>query len=785
MYLEVYINSDKIDLYEGEGITINSSVLNIQDITKNTTDYSRDFTVPASAANNKLFKHYYDADIENGFDGRVAHNAYIYLGGVLFRFGKLLLSNVKIKNGKPESYALNFWGNIKGLKDTFNEDKLTDLDLSAYDHNYTSANVELGLRSSLFSGAVKYTPLVKRQYYYNSDASDLTNETNLVNIAYNSASGDNGILWNELRPSLNLLKVIEAIESKYEITFSRHFFGRTEISSIYLWLNNKSTDDIGTVSAITDWDGGDAGYMNQATDEATYTLLWSGTSGFNKRLMKLTWTVAPEAGFGSVPYTARVLVDGEVHTEKSMTGTDNLVAVLIGDGDVEVQFEIETNLSFEYACSLSQQEVNGYQWPTDTEQVVTSSSNVLSSGVIVSAALPDMKVIDFVKGLASMFKLVIIPTDIDEYYVNDSVAYYKEGVLRDLTKYIKSDSITVSRGNVLKSIEYKFKEPATILAKQFYLDNEKYYGNEEAILTDENGEQLTGEPSTINLPFEQVIYERLTDEQGGITSVQYGAIVDQNINPVNIAAHLHYVNTADIGTKTVAFIDDSGVKNELTGYINFPSHNYKYFSVDEDKFSLLFSQEFNTYNGELIQATLYDNYHRDYVESVFDVRRRNFAFDAVIPNWMLIDIKLNDIIVINENIFRLNNFTVNLATGETKLNLSSIFNLPVAYFTTAKTEIVLSSEAQDYAAYITNLYPWSYQKYDDGDGFDWVSVDDDENGNIVFTVAVNTGGSRSCRVRIVNTESLDEIYFTIVQLVNNNFTIDTTDITIDTSLITI
>ena len=58
--IDIYIEGKRLDLFEDENITINSSVQNINDISKVFTDFSQSFTVPASQNNNKIFKHYYN-----------------------------------------------------------------------------------------------------------------------------------------------------------------------------------------------------------------------------------------------------------------------------------------------------------------------------------------------------------------------------------------------------------------------------------------------------------------------------------------------------------------------------------------------------------------------------------------------------------------------------------------------------------------------------------------------------------------------------------------------------
>ena len=52
--VNLFINGELLDQYADESVDIVSSVLDVSDITKNTGDYSKSFTVPASKNNNRL-----------------------------------------------------------------------------------------------------------------------------------------------------------------------------------------------------------------------------------------------------------------------------------------------------------------------------------------------------------------------------------------------------------------------------------------------------------------------------------------------------------------------------------------------------------------------------------------------------------------------------------------------------------------------------------------------------------------------------------------------------------
>jgi len=58
----------KVDLFKDENIELNSSVSNINDISKTFSDFSQSFTIPASDKNNAVFLHYYNTDIDSVFN---------------------------------------------------------------------------------------------------------------------------------------------------------------------------------------------------------------------------------------------------------------------------------------------------------------------------------------------------------------------------------------------------------------------------------------------------------------------------------------------------------------------------------------------------------------------------------------------------------------------------------------------------------------------------------------------------------------------------------------------
>ena len=151
--VQLYIGDTRIDLFEDETITLNQSIQNVRDISKVFTDFSQTFTVPASRNNNKIFKHYYNYNIDNGFDARKKASAKIELNSKKFRDGKIRLDGVNLKHGSPNSYRITFFGNTVSLKDLLAEDNLASLDwLNKLSLDYDSSTV-----LQAFNGGVRTT----------------------------------------------------------------------------------------------------------------------------------------------------------------------------------------------------------------------------------------------------------------------------------------------------------------------------------------------------------------------------------------------------------------------------------------------------------------------------------------------------------------------------------------------------------------------------------------------------------------------------------------------------
>ena len=798
MINQVYIGTDRVDLYGDENVEIISSVLDISDITLNTTDYSKSFAVPASKSNNKLFKHWYNADIDGGFDARTKVSGTILLAGKPFKTGKWRLQKVNLKKGKPSSYTINFFGDLTSLVDTLKKDELSDLDLSAYNHEYISGIIKSGLVDSVTTGIdsagsptvipandLIYNLFVKKQYYINSTSGDNTQTETLANISYGGGPLT-GVVWDDLRPSIKLLAIIEAIETDYGLTFTRDFFGTTEFSELYLWINPSQERETGGASQRVNWDGGSSFWMDQGTDVGTYISTSSPVRFFFNQIR-----VIPSAGYEAFEYTIKTYVDGEsvqelVTTGEDVSSWDNLDTL---DVNNSVYYEVICNQEFKYTATLRQNQLEDLTTLIRLE-ITTATENTIDSVFVVSEEMPKLKIIDFLKGLFNAYKLIVITQPNGDIYIDSLNSYYSKGNLYDITKYVDFESVDVERGKILNEISFKFAEPTTILNKQFEKLTGLAFGDEEALLNDDLGEPLDGDSLTFKLPFEQFVYERLrdiNDTNNGTnrSNVMYGAIIDEELAPASPKPHIFYSQRIAIQTKTIAFVDEIGGRVELSGQLNVPTHANNLIS---GSFSTIFGAEFNEWDGILIENTLYKNHHEQYVLDIFNIKKRSFKYTAQMPSFIMTNLALNDVVKIRENYYRINKFNYNLLTDKTTFDLINSFDNDLSQFTSSTTSINTLSPAITEIISITNSVGATSLKVDAGDGTAWIT---DSIGATVatfnkLTLAIDentTAFNRMMFVVVTQAVTGTEITITITQQAKAT-TFDSDIIKFDSDLIT-
>lgn len=658
MAVDIYIEGERIDIFDDETITINSSVQNVKDISKIFSDFSQSFSVPASANNNNIFKRYYNADVDGGFDARIRKDAVIDIDTLDFKRGKISLESVKIEENDPVHYSIVFYGDTVKIKDLLGDDKLPDLDwLDNFDHDYTDANVKTGLTTGLNftvdtilrEAAIVY-PLIsyKKQWYYDSAASTDTSTDTLTDIAYH-ASKTLGVSFTELRPAIKLELILDAITDKYGLTFTEDFFGTDLFKDIYVNIYNNESSELANGLDVYD------------TAAGTFTVL---TNQYKYRA-----TVTPDGGFTTVPYKIRMYNNDVIIYESAswLTGTNQKEAKISVDIDLihdyNVKAEIITEVDFEFSVDQRLKEVGLFF--DNTLYNTTYAGRVIDLNANITTQIKDIKVYDFLVGLFKMFNLVVTP-DGDDLYINDLQSWYETGNIYDVTPYVDTKSETVKKSDIYNVLAFRFKESKSILATAFKNNNNISYGNLEQKLEDDSGELINGTTLNIDSIFENPIFERLFDTNGNTeTTIQYGLMADENLNSQVGEPFLMYLPKASLSANSIGWNPLTGYE-EITTSVFMPSHSQL---LDEESFSLNFNAEINEYTSQVFLDTLYQRFYADYIGDIFSVKRRLYDFKSILPIELKNKLKLNDRLIIRDRRYIINSITTNLTTLEENLEL--------------------------------------------------------------------------------------------------------------------
>ena len=791
--VSLYIEGVKIDLSDKEGINIKLNSQDINDISKVNAGYSKDFSVMATKNNNKFFKHYYNADITGGFDARVKKSGTIYLDDLFFISGKIRLTTTVLENNLIVSYRIQFEGDVVNVKDVLGDKKLKDLDLSMFNHAYNSANVLQGLTDSLFSGSVIY-PLISPVNRYLFDSSDsFVNTENTKNIHYNSSEAEQSINYNELKPAIRVADLIFQIEQQNGFNFVGDFFTRDYYNNLFMWFSNK--DGLIDVTANTQqnlivYDNPSQFFLNNTTIDID---LVKNSSSDTYIGLTLSNTITISAGFESIPYSYVITVDNvEVYRQNNITGTQTIEYFINSSTSTGlINFYIETNTTLSYISDLTQ--IANF---LSIGNIVVENSNSLltniASQVILNQQAPDLKQIDLITGIIKMFNIALTAQQNGDILWQTLPDYYSSGKeLIDFDKYINIDKTNISRGKLNNEFAFNYEEPTTILAEQFKNNNPDAYGDLTEELKDDNGDLLDGDKLEIKLPFENMVNERLRDLANNTNiSFQYGYSVDKSLNPVNPKPVLFYNNRNT--SPGIGFKDDANVTFELdtNALLNTPNNTNSL--TDNTKQSINFSSELSTYNFGIMNNTLYNAFYSDYISDLFSPQRRVYIFDAVIPNFILANINLNDRLIIQNKRYIINSINSNLTTGKTKLELiNDIYEageLIGNRFFAEPDFFVIEANSQDIQSTIFNNGQTTLSLVDEGDGiFGSIVGANPFNGvtTKTFEIQQNTTGLQ--RVMSVLCDNGTET-FKITILQNGSdvevITFDSTTITFDNTNIT-
>jgi len=656
MELAIYIQGTRLDLFDDESVLMNLGVKNVSDISKVKIDYTQTFNVPASPSNNQVFTHWYDASIDGTFNANLRINAYIEINSLPFRYGSIQLMESKIKKGSPYSYSITFFSIAVNLSDLFADDTLADLDLSFFDHPYTANDVVNAMRSLSIDNGDIYYPLISA---VNEMSIGTTGTRDLIDP-------DNEITYRELKPALREIRIIEAIEIKYGVKFSRDFFGRVVFSNRYLWLHKESgaMKAFGTKLTANITGPGSLGDIGVSVSIINDTITYQKYVGITQKIT--LFKVMPAVGFEEVPYKIFIENNGVQISENEFTGANTAI---FSDGipgiDNVLKFKVQAAAEFNFTTRIL---VRRNSPVGHTDKATSTPLQTVTGRVVVSEQIPDMKVKEYLNSLISEFNLILVPVKENEFIIDSLTDWYDKGKAYDITALVDIDETTVKRADVKKQIDFVYSEAGTILAKRYQDNNDIGYGDLRAKF-----DQIAGNELKIESQFENMLFERLPNEATGeLTDLQAGYSIDSELKPYK-GKPIHFYRNGWTYAEVGQPIYISGIP--LGRIFHTASENN--ILIEQVTSSVNFGSDTSSYLYQPIERSLYFNFWKSFIEDLYNRKTRVYTVKCKLPIYILYPLSLNDRFIIKDVKYKISIANINLLDGQTTLELFSDFSPPI------------------------------------------------------------------------------------------------------------
>ena len=517
--LRLTIDGNEIELYENEPVNLSYQFSNLQEINASSSNFSQTFRVPLTKKNQDYFGAVNEFGLIPDWDPKTKVDAELSYNTIPVMRGFVQVKAVYVQKGKYADVELVFFGETANLSRDIGDAMLTDLNLSAYDHDLNATNLAASWAGTLSSGVIRY------------GLPDKGKNWTSANIWTSSDPLEHG----DFTPYFRVSKLFETILREAGYTYTSDFFDNED--DLYLMLYNglftpASNDD-------TDFSAdqilvGLSSNLTGLTAHPNFTSItaWSESSPFydqNNRFTSGTTYTVPYRAY----YRFRVNVYGRldhdtgdfVSMRLSRNGSelwtfiDNFESPEFNDIthallSPEFVMEAGDTVEFQYVVGNSSHPL-ALDGGTEVSNLTTwwqvAYISTIGLDINVTKNLPEIKQIDFVSGLQKMFNLVFIPdrNNPKKLYIEPFNDYLASGTKKDWTNKIDlTKDLTIEPTTDLQSRRYDWTHSngKDVLNEAVFKSTSRVYGRYR--VDDPNNDFASGNKE-IKSPFAPHVVSRI------------------------------------------------------------------------------------------------------------------------------------------------------------------------------------------------------------------------------------------------------------------------------------
>ena len=720
-----------LDLEDSESINYKLTVKDLNDITKIFSPFTQSFNIKATDKNKILCGFVGNEKILRA-NNTGEFDSMIYISGFLFQSGKLSFEESDYEFLDQKTFKTNFASNLTSLTDKLGDLTIQDLfgdfdPLVKIDWNRSKLKDNLSsVKNVTLANGIEFkygVPFISNNRVWTWDPDNLAIVDNIAYQNNRSETSVNFINIGEVRPAVNYMSIMNHLLLKIGTPVICPLFEKPEVKDLFAWCNSESlVVPNATAFPLINYDPFvNLRYsINSQIEDAPSFPKWEPSGGLANGVFKIKRAASFNTSYWSDGFDVNFTFNGLV----SLEGTETKIKVVLRNAVTGVEIdsqEINSN-SYTYRFLDTMLDSNGevflkvevlpatlvawdsveffifQQYYHSRKSGVglgnrvtrakfsskalnfTKSSSLGGNTLNLITALPKMKCVDFLKSFFNTFGISVIATGLNDqsmYWLTPSdikevnKPFSKRIV--DYTTYV--DISTVSKKKANNYNQYVFNHFPS-----------KYY---DALGT--KGEQFGSLKYPETSPTKPTKFEVKTEysliRQSPLFNHPSTAktclgfsrdtptVLDNGGNrykPVYEELTLFYLKQKSLGVDTLAV--------EYT-----PLANNQLFSVLEASFK-------NSFNGKILgfgadgvdTDSLYLNYYKDFIELLLEPNTYKSDFNLTLPpneiflNFANLNQGESNIptgfrpqneIIIGEQRYILQDSTIDLTTGKTKLTL--------------------------------------------------------------------------------------------------------------------